>query len=119
MKEVGYLTFIDSDDELIIHSDDFVNFYDENGKILNKEKELKNWAIWLNSPFSYDYFKYIISFDSEKKEKNWKCNYVVFGYDYVQSAVFGFGDTPEEAITNCRNNFKELQEKYNPECISM
>ena len=70
MREIGYLTFIDNDDELVIYSDDFVNFYDENGKILNEEKELKKWAIWLNSPFSDDYFKYIISFDSEKKEKN-------------------------------------------------
>ena len=119
MKEVGYLTFINTNDELIIHSNYFINFYNEDGELLQEEKELKKWAIWLNSPFSDDYFKYIISFDSEKKEKKWKCNYVVFGYDYVQSAVFGFGDTPEEAITNCRNNFKELQERYNPEHISM
>ena len=41
MKEAGYLTFINTDDELVIYSDDFTNFYDKNGKILNKEKELK------------------------------------------------------------------------------
>ena len=60
MEEVGYLTFIDSDEELTIYSDDFINFYDRNGKILNEEEELKNWSIWLNSPWYYDYFKYMI-----------------------------------------------------------
>ena len=114
MKEVGYLSFIDSDEELTIYSDDFINFYDRNGKILNEE-ELKNWSIWLNSPWSYDCFKYMIFLDSEKK---WQCDYVVFGYDCV-SAIFSFGDTPQEALTNCQNNFKKLQEKYNPDNISI
>ena len=116
MKEVGYLSFIDPDEELTIYSDDFINFYDRNGKILNGEKELKNWAIWLNSPWSYDCFKYMIFLDSEKK---WQCDYVVFGYDCVQAAIFSFGDTPQEALTNCQNNFKKLQEKYNPDNISI
>lgn len=117
MKEVGYLTFIDDDDDkLVIYSDDFVNFYDKNGKILNKEKELKKWAIWINSPWLCDSFEYIISFNSEKY---WKCKYLVCGYDYIQSAIFGFGDTPEEAIANCQSNFKKLQEKYNPDDISV
>ena len=40
MKKIGYFTFIDDDDELVIYSDDFINFYDKNGKILNKEKEV-------------------------------------------------------------------------------
>ena len=116
MKEVGYLSFIDSDEELNIYSDDFINFYDRNDKILNGEEELKNWAIWLNSPWSYDCFKYMIFLDSEKK---WQCDYVVFGYDCVQSGIFSFGDTPQEALTNCQNNFKKLQEKYNPDNISI
>ena len=63
MKEVGYLSFIDSDEELTIYSDDFINFYDRNDKILNGEEELKNWAIWLNSPWSYNYFNTIILYN--------------------------------------------------------
>ena len=52
-------------------------------------------------------------------EKKWQCDYVVFGYDCVQSGIFSFGDTPQEALTNCQNNFKKLQEKYNPDNISI
>ena len=116
MKEFCYLSFIDSNEELNIYSDDFINFYDRNDKILNGEEELKNWGIWLNSRGAYDCLKYMIFLDSEKK---WQCDYVVFGYDCVQSAIFSFGDTPQEALTNCQNNFKKLQEKYNPDNISI
>lgn len=119
MKMIGYLTFTDIDDEMNIFSDDYINFYNQEYKQLQKDKELKTWAVWLNSPLSYDHFKYVISFNSEKKDKKWQCNYVIFGTDYVQAAIFGFGDTPQEALTECRHNFREIQERFNPEHISM
>lgn len=119
MKMIGYLTFTDVDDEMQVFSDDYINFYNQEYKQLQEDKELKTWAVWLNSPLSYDHFKYNISFISEEKEKKWKCNYVIFGYDYVQAAIFGFGDTPQEALTECRHNFREIQERFNPEHISM
>ena len=89
MKEVGYLSFIDPDEELTIYSDDFINFYDRNDKILNGEEELKNWAIWLNSPWSYDCFKYMIFLNSEKNGNVIMLfsDMIVFNLQFLVSAI--------------------------------
>ena len=118
MRLIGYLDFIDESNEFDIFSNDFINFYDETGAPLDEEK-IKDWVLWINSPRSYDHFHYIVKFQEEDEEYKWHWHYIVFGSNYTQAGIVGFGNTPQEAITNCQNNFKELQEKYNPDHISM
>ena len=119
MRLVGYLDLIyDESNRFDVFSNDFIDFYDETGALLSKEK-IKKWTVWTNSPQDYDHFQYIIKFQEEDKEYKWHCNYVIFGSNYTQAGIVGFGNTPQEALTNCRNNFRKLQEKYNPDHISM
>ena len=42
----------------------------------------------------------------------------VVGYKYATAIVYGYGNTPQESLQDCINNFNYLQKKYNKENIS-
>lgn len=108
------------------YSDNFIDFYkDENKKEKLNNKELENWAVWLNSPWSYTTESYTISFNCEefqsppKNDKRYKCEYWVIGYDGIESLLIGYGRTEICALNDCLKKMKYLQDKYNSKKVSV
>ena len=86
-------------------------------KVADSE-DLNRWAIILNSPWSQADERYIIEFNCkdaytqmDEKEPKYRCIYTVVGYELIT----GYGNTEEEALKDCKDLFKYLQENFNPE----
>lgn len=95
-------------------------YYDEKSELLS-EDAMKEWALWLNSPWSYDHAKFVVEANCEnaysgikKGEPVWRCVYTCVGYDAVTATLIGYGNTPDAAFFNCMSELKSIQEKYNP-----
>lgn len=109
------------DEEINYYTDDFDKFYKENDKELTK-KDMEEWAVWINSPWSQDHKGYEIKCNCkdaytqiDRNELVWKCEYFIMGYDGVSASVIGYGNSAIEALENCKCYFLMLQEKYNPD----
>lgn len=107
-------------------SDDFVLFYkDKDKKEVVSKEELTNWAVWLNSPWSYETEEYTICFNCEKYnepgkgDKRYKCEYHVTGYDGIESLLIGYGKDEISALNDCLEKMKYLQDNYNLEKVSI
>lgn len=123
MQVIGYFNFID--DVEFYYSDNFINFYKKEDESLVLEHEMEEYAIWLNSPWSYENEKYIIKYNCKdgtipenSDDMIWKCSYIVHGYDGVVACVIGYGNSEALALLDCKKRFTLLQERYNPENIS-
>lgn len=122
---VGYLKELYSEEKELYYSDNFKNFYydKEKTKPLNKN-DLERWAICLNSPWSYMTETYEISFNCNDSlipkngDERYKCEYIVIGYEGVESCVVGYGATEVNALNNCLNKYKYIQNEYNEKDIS-
>ena len=106
----------DTEDEVYCYTDNFVDFYDKNKNKIPEEK-LKEWAMYMNSPWRETGEKYAtrrtnILFN---EEYSWETYYRVMSRDLGCSSIYGYGDTPEESFENCISNFTKVQERYNPE----
>ena len=117
---VGIFHFLDSDLQKYYSSDN-ISFYDESGKLLT-DKDLEDWAVWVNSPWSMVHEGYEIKLNCKDAysgivdgEPDWKCEYSFIGYDGIEASTIGYGDTPEQALESCKNLFDYLQKTYNPE----
>lgn len=116
LLEVG---FYGSNETKKIYTNDYRNFIFENNEIVNK-KELENWTICLNSPWSQIHETYKIFYNCknayteiDETEPFFICEKTVIGYDGITSVLKGYGFTEEEALQNCIKNYKYLQKKYN------
>jgi len=94
----------------------------ENDKFTNTEEELKDFAVGLNSPWGQADETYTIKYnckddwtEKDKSKPDWKCEYEVIGADMFTSVLYGFGDTPNDALQNCIDIFNKLQSIYNKE----
>lgn len=108
-------------EDIKYYTNDFVIFYTEDNKELDIE-DLKEWAVWINSPWSQVNEKYEIKCNCrdaytqiDENEPIWKCEYSIVGYDGISASVIGYGNTVFEALKSCKENFQMLQEKYNTE----
>lgn len=97
------------------------DFIDSNDEVLT-EKELKEWAVWINSPWSQTQESYTISLNCKDSytamnpsDPIWKCVYEIIGYDGITSTVIGYGQTEEEALIRCKELFAYLQSNYKKE----
>jgi len=113
------------DKEIVYYTDNFIDFYKENDEELTKE-DMEEWAVWINSPWSQVHEKYEIQCNCkdaytqmDENEPVWKCEYSIVGYDGISASVIGYGNTEFEALENCKDHFKMLQEKYNTENESL
>lgn len=116
--------YYDKENRFEYYTDDFETFYEENDIKLTDE-DLEDWAAWLNSPWSYNHESYTIKVNCknaysqiDENEPMWKCEYSIIGYDGIEASVFGYGNTEEEALEDCKINFQVLQYKYNPKKYS-
>lgn len=95
-------------------------FCDEAGNTLSEE-QMQEWALWLNSPWSFAHFHYDVCYNckdaySRPDEKlKWRCELTVIGYDGITATLIAYGDTSNDALSNCVKLFDRLQKKYNPE----
>lgn len=99
--------------------EDGVFFYD--GKRMDK-KDLVDWAIWLNSPWSQTCERYVIEINCKDgytavEDRNflWKCTYTIIGYEGYSASIIGYGQDEAEALRLCKTNFESLQDLFNPE----
>lgn len=103
-----------------VYTDDMKSFTDGKEELINDDMEA--YAVFLNSPWSQSNEKYIIELNCkdaytamDENEPVFRCYYQVVGYEACLSTIYGYGNTEMEALENCINNFKYIQEKYNPE----
>ncbi len=109
-------------------TDNWFRFHDMEGTPFSEET-LQRWALWLNSPWSYSTEKYRIERNLSLKDNYtpaenfeqypWRCYFEVVGYDCACAAVYGYGETPEEALMHCIAHEKHIQYTYNPKNISV
>lgn len=83
---------------------------------------LEQLAIWINSPWSQAHERYEISVNCkdaytqmDESSPTWKCEYAIVGYDMNEALIYGYGNTEEEALSDCKKLFKWLQDEYNKE----
>ena len=102
-------------------TDDFVDFYNDKGEIPEYDI-LNTWSVFLSSPWSQLCESYEIKVNCEngytaipEGTPIWRCEYTVLCCDGIYAFVFGYGNTEEEALADCKTNFKNIQEKYNKE----
>lgn len=96
-------------------------YYNTNHERISGD-DLGRWALWLNSPWSYDHAKFLVEANCkdaysgiEKGEPIWRCIYTCVGYDAATATLVGYGNTPDAALLNCTSELKSIQEKYNPD----
>lgn len=106
-------------------SSDFSGFYNkEDERYTNKHVE--SLATFINSPWSQDDESYLIKVNCKDaytemnpEDPKWKCEYTIIGYDGITTIIFGYGNTEEEALADCKRLFKLLQKNYNKENVSI
>lgn len=103
-----------------VYTDDMKYFTDGKEELTNDDMEA--YAVFLNSPWSQANEKYVIELNCKdaytamnESDPVFRCYYQVVGYEACLSTIYGYGNTEMEALENCINNFKYIQEKYNPE----
>jgi hypothetical protein len=97
-------------------------YYLVNGAFTNSSEELKDLALWINSPWSYEEEKYTITCKEldfvegeDRYNAQWECEYEVIGYDAITAVIYGYGGSPSEAFMSCTDLFERLQQEYNPD----
>lgn len=103
------------------YTDDFETFYNVDDTKLS-EKDLEDWAYWLNNSWSQDNEMYEIKLnckdaytEMDKNKPIWKCKFHIVGAELTTSSVFGYGNTEVEALEHCKKIFQMLQERYSEE----
>lgn len=88
---------------------------------LELDKEiLKDWAFVLANPCSDQDKRYTIEQPMAKalrfyegKEYQYVCELFVIACDYSNASLYGRGNTPEEALEDCKNKMSWVQETFN------
>ena len=67
--------------------------------------------------FLYSDLEYITKIyqNSENENDKYVTIYQVTCYDGIISDIRGYGETPQESMQNCIDNYNNIQEKYNKE----
>ena len=85
----------------------------------NNNETMENWAVILNSPWAEHDIEYNITKNAYFKTEfvgcpEYICEYSIIAYEHMFASVFGYGNTPEEALTDCKTTFDYVQGLYNP-----
>lgn len=99
---------------------EFVYTDEENNQFKMQTKDMEDWALLLNSPWSQNLFGYEIELNCKdsytemrQEDPQWRCRYYTIGYDGITASCIGYGNTEEEALKNCKTLFEALQKEYN------
>ena len=128
MRKVGLFGFDDNTaDKFYINEleDTRVFYLDDQGNNVPDDDTLTYWAQVINSPWSQAHEKYVIKLnckdaytEMDENEPAWICTYTIIGFEAICGEIIGYGSTEEEALKDCRDLFKYLQENYNKENVS-
>ncbi len=97
-------------------SGDIQCFYKNNeGKLLGDMAQLADIANFSNTAWYESAIQWAICINEkkEKTDKKYKCIYTVIVYDDIIVEIYGFGDTPQKALSDCTQNFNQLQSEHN------
>lgn len=113
----GYFDW--EDDQQYFWTIDWKEFYRNDDETPMSTTELQSYAAWLEDPWSWIHEHYVIKPNKEsayedmpKGTPEWKCCYFVIGYEYAETGIFGFGNTEEEALADCKKHYKYIIETY-------
>lgn len=118
IENIGY--FEGGSTYLEIYSSDNKTFIRRNGTNIDEET-LKEWALWLNSPWSFKDESFKIDYNTDGFKPlppggpNFVCTRTVVGFEFTSAECIGYGNTEEEALKNCKELNKFVQETYNKE----
>lgn len=123
---LGYINYQDDDGERKFFTEDVKAFVDENGVSIPSKKDdeidMEKYAIWLNNPWSQAHEHWVIENNCkdaytqmDESEPAFRCYYESVGYENITTAIYGYGNTPEEALQNCKDNFDSIQRQFNPD----
>lgn len=104
---------------IYIDNDNFSVMYPKSTNDLSFNEAMENWAVILNSPWADHNIEYAITKNAYFKKEfvgcpDYICEYNIIGYGHMIASVFGYGNTPEEALTDCKTTFDYVQGLYNP-----
>ena len=81
--------------------------------------DLEYYANCLGEPWSWSHESFIIKPNKESSYSEmpegtpeWKCCYVVIGYEFMETGIYGFGNTEEEALADCKKKLEYIFEVY-------
>ena len=86
-------------------------FQDPEGKFINSEDELHDWAYGLNNPWS-DTSTYYHVHPNYHFPGEWVAERTVIVYDNIEMHIAARADSPQDAIVACDEFMKEVIEKY-------
>lgn len=119
---VGRIDFKEYQKDIIESNDnrEFICTDKEKNQFQMQIKDLEDWALLLNSPWSQSTFGYKIELnckdgytEMQQSDPRWRCIYYTIGYQGITTTCIGYGDTEENALKECRNLFNYLQKEYN------
>lgn len=82
----------------------------------DRHELMKEFSIWLNSPW-WEENIYINT--TQIETDTWECEYMVIGYDGITSILYFKSNTAESAISGCKTLLNSIQQKFNPNNISI
>lgn len=117
---VGKLT-CEEEEDIKFYTEDYKNFYtDEKKKQKATADELDNLAVFMNNPWTNAHKEYRFKMNCKNKYGDmipgapaWKCVYFVEPDDEIKAYIYGYGETEEEALKNCKDFYNLLQKDYN------
>lgn len=89
-----------------------INMVDRSVEILENERDVDNLKALLHimkNPFASDGEYYSVDYDNNKS--HWCCVHSSMAYDGVEGGLYGYGSSPKEALDDCINSLKKLEEK--------
>ena len=104
---------------IYLDNDNFSVVYPKSTKDLSFNETMENWAVILNSPWAEHDIEYNITKNAYFKTEfvgcpEYICEYSIIAYEHMFASIIGYGDTPEEALTDCKTSFDYVQGLYNP-----
>lgn len=96
---------------------DWVSFEDLTSEDEEKKDLVQGWLHGLDEPWSDFSVNYQLSMPYQSPSKInldvlWCAEYASVFYDGMESAAFGYGKTPEDALANVKKLVEEVIDKY-------
>ena len=95
---------------------DWQNFFLNDGDLPMRKEDLEYFISTLESPLNWNSARFVIKLNREIPMRKtpapkWKCYYKVNG-DGFESGLYGFGNTEEEALANCKKRLEYMFKLY-------
>ena len=103
----------------VYYTSDWKVFYCDDSNLPVSIASLECYAAWLGDPWSQADEHYEMQVNckdayTEMKDEDplWVCVYWVRGYEGTRTGIYGYGNTEEEALADCKKHYKYIMETY-------